>query len=86
MKDNFSTPGFLWPLLTLLCLVIILTGLRTVLRNTKWGKSMQHKIFFGTVFILTTWIALLTILSYNGFFEDFSKLPPRPALAMLIPD
>ena len=85
MKNNFSTPGFLWPLLTLLCLVIILTGLRTVLRNTKWGKSMQNKIFFGTVFILTTWIALLTILSYNGFFTDFSKLPPRPAFAMLIP-
>jgi hypothetical protein len=28
---------------------------------------------------------LLTILSSNGFFTDFSKLPPRPALAMLIP-
>jgi len=85
MKNDFSTPGFLWPLLTLACIVIILTSLRTVLKRTKWEKNAQDKIFFGTVFILTTWIALLTILSYNGFFADFSKLPPRPALAMLIP-
>jgi len=85
MKNNFSTPGFLWPLLTLLCLVIILTGLKIALKKTKWEKSMQNKIFFGTTFILVIWIGLLTVLSINGFFTDFSKLPPRPALAMLIP-
>jgi len=85
MENNFSTPGFLWPLLTLLCLIIILTGLKTVLKKTKWEKSMQNKIFFGTSFILVTWIGLLTILSYNGFFTDFSKLPPRPVFVVLIP-
>jgi hypothetical protein len=85
MKNNFSTPGFLWPLLTLICLVIILTGLSAVLKKTKWEKGMQNKIFFGTMFILVTWVGLLTILSINGFFTDFSKTPPRPALAILIP-
>src|SRR6187401_163050 len=85
MKNNFSTPGFLWPLLTLVCLVMILTGLRAVLKKTKWGKSDQDKTFFGALFILVIWISLLTVLSRNGFFTDFNKLPPRPALAMLIP-
>ena len=85
MKDNFSTPGFLWPLLTLICLVIILTGLRIGLKKTKWKKNMQNKIFFGITFILMIWIGLLTVLSINGFFTDFNKLPPRPALAILIP-
>jgi len=85
MKNNFSTPGFLWPLLTLVCLVLILAGLRAVLIRTNWEKNRQNKIFFATVFVLVTWIGLLTILSNNGFFADFSKLPPRPALAMLIP-
>ena len=85
MKNNFSTPGFLWPLLTLLCLIIILTGLKTVLKKTNWEKSRQDKIFFGTTFILVIWIGLLTILSYKGFFTDFNELPPRPALVMLIP-
>ena len=85
MKDNFSTPGFLWPLLTLVCIVIILTGLRTVLKKTKWEKRNQNKILFGTIFILVIWVSLLTILSTNGFFTEFSKFPPRPALAILIP-
>jgi uncharacterized membrane protein len=85
MKNNFSTPSFLWPLLTLACLIIILTGLRAVLKKTNWEKSTQNKIFFGTTFILVIWLGMLTILSINGFFTDFSKLPPRPALAMLIP-
>jgi len=85
MKNNFSTPGFLWPLLTLACIVIILTGLRTVLKRANWEKNIQDKIFFRTMFILIPWISLLTVFSYKGFFTDFSKLPPRPALAMLIP-
>jgi hypothetical protein len=38
-----------------------------------------------TIIIIGAWIGLLIILSYNGFFSDFSILPPRPALAMLIP-
>jgi hypothetical protein len=85
MKNNFSTPGFLWPLLTLVCLGIILTGLRIVLKKINWEKGIRNKIFFVTMFILVIWIGLLTILSYKGFFTDFSKLPPRPALAVLIP-
>ena len=85
MKNNFSTPGFLWPLLTLVCLVMILTGLSDVLKKTKWGKSNQSKVFFGTIFILVIWVSLLTILSTNGFFTEFNKFPPRPALAILIP-
>lgn len=85
MKNNFSTPGFLWPLLTLTCLILILTGLRSVLKKTTWDKPFQNKIFFGTLVILITWLCLLTIFSYKGFFADFSKLPPRPVLAMLIP-
>jgi hypothetical protein len=84
MKNNL-TPGFLWPLLTLVCLVLILTGLKTVLKRTSLEKNIQNKIFFGTTFLLITWIGLLTILSINGFFTDFSKLPPRPVLAMFIP-
>jgi hypothetical protein len=85
MENNFSTPGFLWPLLTLVCLVIILTGLRAVLKRTTWEKNKQNKTFFGTTFLLVTWIGLLTILASTGFFADFSKWPPRPVLAMLIP-
>lgn len=85
MKSNFSTPGFLWPLLTLICIVVILYGLNKSLRKTKWTKQRELKIFFLITVILLTWVVLLTALSYEKFFADFSKLPPRPVLALLIP-
>ena len=85
MKSNFSTPGFLWSLLTLVCVVLILTGLNVALKKTAWNKSRRREIFFGTILLILIWISLLTVLSYKGFFADFSKLPPPPALAMLIP-
>jgi hypothetical protein len=85
MKNNFSTPDFLWPLLTLICIIVILTGLNAALKRTTWEKRQRQKILIGTTVAIAMWIALLLILSFNGFFADFSKLPPRPALAVLIP-
>ncbi len=85
MKSTFSTPGFLWPLLTLCCTIIVLYGLSKALSKTSWSRSKKLNLFLGITFIMITWAVLLTVLSYNGFFNDFSKLPPRPALALLVP-
>jgi hypothetical protein len=85
MKNNFSVPAIGWLLLTTVCLVVILTGLNKALKETGWEKSYCRKIWIrATVFILI-WTGLLLMLSNNGFFSDFSKLPPRPALVILMP-
>lgn len=85
MKSNFSTPAFLWLLLTLSCVILMLAGLIAALKKTSWEKNRQKKIVAGTIVCIILWTGLLSILSYKGFFSDFSKLPPRPALAILIP-
>lgn len=85
MNNSFSAPAFAWLLLTAACVILILAGLKAALKRTNWEKSRQQKIFSAAIAIITGWIALLLSLSYNGFFADFSKLPPRPALAILIP-
>jgi len=85
MKSNFSTPGFLWPLLALICIATILYGLNKTLRKTEWARLKGQKIFFGTTAIILAWTAILTVLSYKGFFADFNRLPPGPALVVLIP-
>ena len=85
MKNSFSTPGILWLLLTLICLLLILSGLKEALKKTNRDKKVQNKIIFGTTIVLIVWIGLLSVLSSKGFFANFSKLPPRPALVMLIP-
>lgn len=85
MKDSFSAPAFAWILLTAICVILLLIGFNAALKRTGWEKSRRQKIFFLTSAVIFPWIALLLVLSYNGFFADFSKLPPRPALVVLIP-
>jgi uncharacterized membrane protein len=84
MNTNFSGQAA-WILLTLVCSLTILAGLKKILKKAGWETQRQQKSFIGAVVITTVWIALLLILSWQGFFSDFSKLPPRPALAMMIP-
>jgi hypothetical protein len=85
MKNNFSTPAFLWPLLTLVCLAIIGYGLSKGLMKTSWEKSKQLRIFRTTFIFIFLWIAFISLLSMKGFFADFSTLPPRPLLAIMVP-
>src|SRR5262245_16879411 len=85
MKNNFLIPAIAWCFLTAVCLVVILIGLRVVLKRIGWTKERQQKIFLTTASIILLWALLLIVLSYKSFFADFTKLPPRPALAMLAP-
>lgn len=85
MKNNFSIPAIAWLLLTVACIVLILLGLNSILKRAKWERGHQKKILFTTAAIILLWAASLLLLSYRGFFSNFSTLPPRPALAILIP-
>ena len=85
MKNDLLIPAVAWILLTIGCLVLIITGLKAALTKTGWEKTYSRKILMQTTIVIAIWVGLLTILSYNGFFLDFSLLPPRPALALLIP-
>jgi hypothetical protein len=85
MEKNLTIPGLLWLLLALICITIIVYGLNKVLKKTDWPKPKRQKILFGTAIIIILWVVSLAILSFKGFFADFSKLPPRPGLALLLP-
>jgi hypothetical protein len=85
MKNNYSTPSFLWPLLTLICLIVIGYGLFIGLQKTNLDQTKKNRIFQLAVIGVLIWILLITFLSIQGFFADFSHLPPRPALVILIP-
>ena len=66
-------------------IAIILTGLNSVLKKAGLSKSNERKIFLATTIVIITWVAILVILTTTGFFSDFTKLPPRPAFAILFP-
>jgi hypothetical protein len=46
---------------------------------------MSRSTFRKIAIVLIAWLMLLSILSIRGFFADFSRLPPRLALALLGP-
>ena len=78
-------PSILISLLSFFCLVIVLRGLWLSLQKTNWSHSRRQKVFWGTFTVIIIWILLLTVLSLNGFFGDFTKLPPRPVFAIFLP-
>ncbi|TMI62407.1 MAG: hypothetical protein E6H07_13385 [Bacteroidetes bacterium] len=85
MKSNFSIPGFLMLLLTLACIALIIKGLQAVLKRTGWEETRRKRIFTISTVAILLWAVLLSVLSFQDFFSDFSSLPPKPALAILIP-
>ena len=84
MKNDLVIPAIAWIVLTLICVTVILIGLKAALKKTNWEKDKQRKLFQRAMIFIVTWIVLISILSIKGFFTDFTTLPPRPALAMLI--
>ncbi|HZE84839.1 MAG TPA: hypothetical protein VE035_11060 [Puia sp.] len=85
MNDNPALAWLLWPLLTAICLLTILAGLRKVLKRTGWAAGRRQRILFSAAGGMLIWVVLLSVLAQRGFFADFSKLPPRPVLAILAP-
>jgi hypothetical protein len=85
MKNNFSTPGFLWPLLTLVCYSTYFNRFKSRIKKNKLGKKHAEQNIFWNPFILMTWIGLLNYSFTKGFFDDFSKLPPRRLWPCFIP-
>jgi hypothetical protein len=85
MKNSFLIPGLLWLLLSLACILVIIYGLKKVLQRSTREEAKRQRILFITSFVISVWICLLSVLAYKGFFSDFSKMPPRVLLALLLP-
>jgi len=74
--NNKLLPAILLSLCCMITITVFLWGL---------GKVAQKKVFRRVLLLLAGWVLLLTILSLRGFFADFSRLPPRLPLAVLLP-
>ena len=81
---SIITPlGFI--ILSLVCIVLVLLGLRRVLAKTNFEQARQRKIWWGTLIGIVVWLAFISIFSLIGFFSDFSTIPPRMFLVLGIP-
>lgn len=84
MNENIY-PGLMIAALSLVCLGIVLFGLHLGMIKAKWERHYRMKVLPGVVFGMAFWVILVGLLSVNGFFRNFSAMPPRPVLVILLP-
>ncbi len=83
--DQKLIAAILMGLLSLSCIAVILRGLKLGLRRTGWDAPVQRSIFRKTGYLIGIWVVLMGVLASAGFFSDFTKMPPRPGLVVLLP-
>jgi hypothetical protein len=63
----------------------IFSGLRRALARTSWTPKRQRAVFIRALLVVVGWAALCAGFALAGFFANFSALPPRMPLAILLP-
>lgn len=75
--------GFLTLSVGVMMLVVI--GLYKALKKTHYSATRKKNILLGTIAFSVFWVSIVSILSAKGFFLDFSTIPPRMFLVLLLP-
>ncbi len=71
--------------LTLLCLVLVLRGLRFALSARGYPPVRRNRVVFFTALGLAAWLACTAWLSLSGLAGDFSSFPPPMMPLVLLP-
>ncbi len=79
----FTQAGFI--ILTIIMYSFVLIGLRKALDQVNWPEKKKENLFIRVRIVLIGWTALISALSLSGFFSDFSTVPPRFMIALVIP-
>ena len=75
--------GFL--ILIILCLLLILRGLKLTLKKTEFSNQKQNKVFFQGLLVVLFWLGLTGVLSALGILEMNEQKPviPPPLLVLV---
>ncbi|HWJ90451.1 MAG TPA: hypothetical protein VNR87_05030, partial [Flavisolibacter sp.] len=82
--NHLSAPGIIMGIFSLICVVIFLLVLRKAGYRTGWTTDRQNSFFARAVIIAALWMIVISTLALAGVFRNFSKLPPRPVLMIII--
>jgi hypothetical protein len=82
--DNKLLPAIGMMAICLVCIVIILAGVKKALRLAGYDNRRQRATLALTGGIIFGWLILLAVLALAGFF-DAVTLPPRIVVAVIIP-
>ncbi|CAN5347732.1 hypothetical protein BH09BAC3_BH09BAC3_08350 [soil metagenome] len=72
-------------ILTFTIYTFLLTGLKKALAKTSWDERKKKSIYKHVVFSILGWTIFISSLSLSGFFQDFSSMPPRFVILLVVP-
>ncbi len=79
-----SLPEILMGILALLCIVLVLTGLRLALSRTGWPLRRQKKTVTITALLFAIWVMVVGVLAQNGLLSQFDTFPPKALLIVAL--
>jgi hypothetical protein len=82
--NHLSAPAIVMGLYSLLCLIIFLIMLKRSIARTGWPAGEQSSYFAKATVVVLLWVTIISVLALAGVFSNFSKLPPRPALIIVM--
>jgi hypothetical protein len=85
MKTLFllTEAGFI--LITVIYIALILLVLKRGLGASALASTKKRRIFIGILLSLGAWVTLIGILASKHFFDDFSTLPPKFFIVLIVP-
>ena len=81
----FTVTQFGFAVLTLVMYAILLAGIKRAIAKTSWDESKKKSIYNRVLISIIAWTILISVLSLNGFFQDFSGVPPRFMIVLVVP-
>jgi len=78
-----TATGFL--VLTLIMFYLLITEFRKAIALTSWDAGKKLRVIRRIVISVIGWAIFLLLVSYSGFFSDFTAFPPRIMIALAIP-
>jgi hypothetical protein len=85
MKNLFPFTQFGFIALTVICYGLLLVLLNHALRKSDFTEKKKRNIFRGTLAGLLFWLIVTAILAAAGILSDFSALPPRFFIVLIVP-
>jgi hypothetical protein len=71
--------------LTVVFVILVIREFKAALSRTGIAAPQQQKIFLISTTVLILWLLATGIVAYTGFFSDFTAMPPRLFLVLIVP-
>jgi hypothetical protein len=81
----FTIATILFVSLVITLFILLMYGLSYALQKVEWERDKKKRVFYSTLAGFMAWLVFTGLLAVNGFFLQFSAMPPRLPVMILPP-